>query len=32
MFLQNKFQGEKGMKREVNVEIEGFLHCTEKEH
>lgn len=30
MFLQNKFQGEKGMKNKVKVEIEDLLHCAEK--
>ena len=30
MFLQNKFLGEKKMKKEVNIEIEDLLHCAEK--
>lgn len=30
MFLQNKFQGKKKMKKEVNVEIEDLFHCAEK--
>lgn len=31
MFLKNKFQGDKRMKKEANVEIEESLYCADRD-